>query len=235
MTGSMDLSKSINWWVSPLIVSISPRHGRPFILSFTNPFSLPTPLLPSALNVLLLHLLLRLPTVRPSTKSTTSSILAFTVANFNISSTGLVIARQIVLGSLLLSSSRTLLWLSLSSMIITLLPPAVSLLVRFNSSRCLPPSSLFLLPTLFASIGNLVFMTALAHTRWDVLNRVDAILEEREMLRAIPFRVIFFFPFFYLILSHSFIAFAPSDLADTDHHDAITWPHLLSPNGYEDR
>src|ERR1700722_4942417 len=234
MTGSMDLSKSINWWVSPLIVSISPRHGRPFILSFTNPFSLPTLLLPSALNVLLLHLLLRLPTVRPSTKSITSSIPAFTVANFSISSTGLVIARRIALGSLLLSSSRTLLWLSLSSMIITLLPPAVSLPVRFNSSRCPPPWSLSLPPTLFAFVGSLVFTTALAHTWWAILNRVDAILEEREMLRAIPFRVIFFLFFLYLILSHSFIAFAPSDLADTDHNDAITWPHLLSSLGYED-
>src|ERR1700722_17653563 len=235
MTGSMGLSKSINWWVSPLIVSISPRHGRPSILSFTNPFSLPIPLLPSALNVLLLRLLLRLPRARPSTKSTTSSIPAYSVVNFNISSSGLVIARRIAPGSLLLSSFRMPLWLSLSSMIITLLPPAVSLLVRFNSSRCLPPWSLSLPPTLFASIGSLVFTTALAHTRWDVFNRVDAILEEREMLRAIPFRVIFFFSFFYLILSHSFIAFAPSDLADTDHHDAITWPHLLSSIGYEDR
>src|ERR1700722_9555819 len=182
MTGSMGLSKSINWWVSPLIISISPRHGRPSILSFTNPFSLPTPLLPSALNVLLLHLLLRLPTAQPNTRSTTSSIPAFTAVNFNISSTGPVIARRIAPGSPLLNSSRTLLWLSLSSTIITLLPPVVSLPVRFNSSRCLPPWSLSLPPTLFASIGSLVFTTALAHTWWDVLNHVDAILEEREML-----------------------------------------------------
>src|SRR3984957_9555013 len=222
MTGSMDLSRSINWWVSPLIVSISPRHGRPSILSFTNPFSLPTPLLPSVLNVLLLHLLLRLPMARPSTKSTTSSIPAYTVVNSNISSTGLVITRRIAPGNPLPSSFRMLLWLSLSSMITTLLPPVVSLLVRFNSSRCLPPWSLSLPPTLFASIGSLVFMTALARTRWGVLNRVDAILEEREMLRAIPFQVIFFFSFFYLILSRSFIALAPSDLANSDHHDAIT-------------
>src|SRR3984957_19898024 len=234
MTGSMDLSKSINWWVSPLIVFISPRHGRPSILSFTSPFSLPTPLLPSALNVLLPHLLLRLLTARPNMRSTTLSIPVFTVVNFNISSTGLVIARRIAPGSLLLNSFRMPLWLSLSSTIITLLPPAVSLPVRFNSSRCLPPWFLSLPPTLFASIGRLVFTTALARTRWDVLNRVDAILEEREMLRAIPFRVIFFLFFLYLILSHSFIAFAPSDLADTDHHDAITWLHLLSPIGYED-
>src|ERR1700722_1079121 len=55
-----------------------------------------------------------------------------------------------------------------------------------------------------------------------------------SLLRAIPFRVIFFLFFPYLILSHSFIAFAPSDLADSDHHDAITWPHLLSSIGYED-
>src|ERR1700722_8186457 len=235
MTGIMGLSKSINWWVSPLIVSISPRHGRPFILSFTNPFSFPTPLLPSALNVLLLHLLLRLLTAQPNTKSTTSSIPAFTMVNFNISSTGLVIARRIAPGSLLLSSFRMPLWLSLSSMIITLLPPAVSLPVHFNSSRCPPPWSLSLPLILFASIGSLVFTTALARTRWDMLNRVDAILEEREMLRAIPFRVIFFFSFFYLILSRSFIAFTLSDLADTDHHDAITWPYLLSHIGYEDR
>src|SRR3984957_13918675 len=201
MTGSMGLSKSINWWVSPLIVSISPRHGRPFILSFTNPFSLPTPLLASALNVLLLRLLLRLPTARPSTRSTTSSIPAYSVVNFNISSTGLVIARRIAPGSPLPSSSRTLLWLLLSSMIITLLPPTVSLLVRFNPSRCLPPWSLSLPPTLFASIGSLVYTTALARTRWDVLNRVDAILAEREMLRAIPFWTIFFLFFLlsYLI------------------------------------
>src|ERR1700722_7711234 len=219
MTGSMGLSKSINWWVSPLIVSISPRHGRPFILSFTNPFSFPTPLLPSALNVLLLHLLLRLPTAQLNTKSTTSSIPAFTVVNFNILSTGLVITRRIAPGSPLLSSFRMPLWPSLSSMIITLLPPAAPLPMHCSSSRSLPPWSLSLPPTLFASIGSLVFTTALAHTRWDMLNRVDAILEEREMLRAIPFRVIFFFSFFYLILSHSLIAFAPSDLADTDHHD----------------
>src|ERR1700722_4428440 len=120
-------------------------------------------------------------------------------------------------------------------MIITLLLPAVSLLVRFNSSRCLPPWSLSLPPTLFASIGSLVYPTALARTRGGGLNRVGAILEEREMLRAIPFQVIFFLFFLYLILSHSLIAFAPLDLADTDHHDAITWLHLLSPNGYEDR
>src|ERR1700722_17868202 len=56
-----------------------------------------------------------------------------------------------------------------------------------------------------------------------------------QVLRAIPFRVIFFFSFFYLILSRSFIAFTLSDLADTDHHDAITWPYLLSHIGYEDR
>src|ERR1700722_7198562 len=234
MTGSMGLSKSINWWVSPLIAFISPRHGRPFILSFTNPFSFPTPLLPSALNVLLLRLLLRLPTARLSTKSTTSSIPTYSVVSFNILSTGLVIARQIAPGSPLPSSSRMLLWLSLSSMIITLLPPAGFLPAPFNSSRCLPPWSLSLPLTLFASIGSLVSTTALARTRWDVLNRVDAILEEREMLRAIPFRVIFFFSFFYLILSHSLIAFTPSDLADSDHHDAITWLHLLSPIGYED-
>src|ERR1700722_5745898 len=211
MTGSMGLSKSINWWVSPLIVSISPRHGRPFILSFTSPFSLPTPLLPSALNVLLLHLLLRLPTARPSTRSTTSSIPAYSVVSFSISSTGLVIASRIAPGRPLLSSFRMPLWLSPSSMIITLLPPAVSLLVRFSSSRCLPPWSLSLPLTLFASIGSLVSTTALARTRWGVLNRVDAILEEREMLRAIPFQAIFFFSFLYLILSHSFIAFTPSD------------------------
>src|ERR1700722_4684401 len=201
MTGSMGLSKSINWWVSPLIAFISPRHGRPSILSFTNPFSLPIPLLPSALNVLLLHLLLRLLTAQPNTKSTTSSIPAFTMVNSSISSTGLVIARRIAPGNPLPSSSRMLLWLSLSSMIITLLPPAVSLLVRFSSSRCLPPWSLSLPLTLFASVGSLVSTTALARTRWDVLNRVDAILEEREMLRAIPFRVIFFLFFLlsYLI------------------------------------
>src|ERR1700722_5960625 len=201
MTGSMDLSKSINWWVSPLIVFISPRHGRPSILSFTSPFSLPTPLLPSALNVLLLRLLLRLLTARPNTRSTTLSIPAFTVVNFNISSTGLVTARRIAPGSPLLNSFRMPLWLSLSSTIITLLPPAVSLPVHFNSSRCLPPWSPSLPPTLFASIGSLVFTTALARTRWGVLDRVDAILEERERLRAIPFRVMFFF--FFLSLSHS--------------------------------
>src|ERR1700722_7321659 len=54
------------------------------------------------------------------------------------------------------------------------------------------------------------------------------------LLRAIPFWVIFFLFFLYLILSHSFIAFAPSDLADSDHPDSIPWPHLLSSIGYED-
>jgi len=69
---------------------------------------------------------------------------------------------------------------------------------------------------------------------WETVH-ISVRKEIKKMLWAILFRTIFFFSFCYLILSHSFIAFAPSDLADTDHHDAITWPHLLSPNGYEDQ
>ena len=48
-------------------------------------------------------------------------------------------------------------------------------------------------------------------------------------------RLSFSFSFCYLILSRSLIAFTLLDLADTDHHDAITWPHLLLHIGYEDR
>ena len=48
----------------------------------------------------------------------------------------------------------------------------------------------------------------------------------------VPGYLFLFLP--YLIVLHSFIAFAPSDLANSDHHDAITWPHLLLPIGYED-
>src|ERR1700722_10493722 len=44
-------------------------------------------------------------------------------------------------------------------------------------------------------------MTALALTWWVTPNHMDAILEGREMLRAIPFRVIFF-PFLSFILSY---------------------------------
>ena len=44
------------------------------------------------------------------------------------------------------------------------------------------------------------------------------------------------FSFSFLLSYHItfLITFTPLDLADSDHHDATTWPHLLSPIGYED-